>query len=129
MLRKAAAQGRIQWQQHTLECFLERGISRPEVVGAIMNGEVIESYAAHDRTRVVSCCTSGRSRCTWRSPPRVTLHRIPGAHVKMVHRFCAVKGDMKTRRRVAQWSEQQVKARRLDAATEANLRELGYGEP
>ena len=45
MLRGAAAQGRIQWHQHALERFLERGISRDEVVGAIMNGEVIEIYS------------------------------------------------------------------------------------
>ena len=44
MLRGAAAQGRIQWHQHALERFLERGISRAEVVGSIMNGEVIEIY-------------------------------------------------------------------------------------
>jgi Domain of unknown function (DUF4258) len=46
MLRGAAAQGRIQWHQHALERLLERGISRSEVVGAIMNGEVIEIYPA-----------------------------------------------------------------------------------
>jgi hypothetical protein len=46
MLRKAAAQGRIQWDQHALECFLERGISRADVGGAIMNGQVAEIYAA-----------------------------------------------------------------------------------
>jgi hypothetical protein len=44
MLRAAAAQGRIQWHQHALERFLERGISRAEVVSAIMHGEVIEIY-------------------------------------------------------------------------------------
>lgn len=42
MLGGAAAQGRIQWHQHALERSLERGISRDEVVGASMNGEVIE---------------------------------------------------------------------------------------
>jgi hypothetical protein len=47
MLREAAVQGRIQWHQHTLERFWERGISRAEVMGAIMNSEVIQSYAAH----------------------------------------------------------------------------------
>ena len=46
MLREAAAQGRIHWHLHALERILERGISRTEVVGAIMNGEVIESYPA-----------------------------------------------------------------------------------
>lgn len=44
ILRGAVAQGRIQWHQHALERLLERGISRTEVVGAIMNGEVIEIY-------------------------------------------------------------------------------------
>ncbi len=44
ILRGAAGQGRIQWHQHALERFLERGVSRAEVVCAIMNGEVIEVY-------------------------------------------------------------------------------------
>lgn len=44
MLLTIAAQGRIHWHQHALERFLERGISRSEVVSAIMNGEVIEVY-------------------------------------------------------------------------------------
>lgn len=44
VLRGAAAQGRIQWHQHALERFLERGVSRAEVVSAIMKGEVIEAY-------------------------------------------------------------------------------------
>jgi hypothetical protein len=44
ILRASAAQGRIHWHQHALERFLERGISRAEVIGAIMNGEVIEVY-------------------------------------------------------------------------------------
>lgn len=43
-LRSATAQRRIHWHQHALERFLERGISRAEVVSAIMNGEVIEVY-------------------------------------------------------------------------------------
>ena len=44
ILRGAAAQGRIHWLQHALERFLERGISRDEVVSAIVNGEVIDIY-------------------------------------------------------------------------------------
>ncbi len=32
ILRAGAAQGRIHWYQHALERFLERGISRAEVV-------------------------------------------------------------------------------------------------
>lgn len=43
-LRTIAAQGRIHWHQHALERFLERGISRSEVISALMNGEVIEVY-------------------------------------------------------------------------------------
>ncbi len=43
-LRAIAAQGRIHWHQHALERFLERGISRSEVVSAIMQGEAIEVY-------------------------------------------------------------------------------------
>jgi len=45
ILRETAAQGHIHWHQHALERFLERRISRAEVVRAIMNGEVIEVYA------------------------------------------------------------------------------------
>lgn len=44
MLRTSAAQGRIQWHLHALERFLERGISRAEVVRAIVAGELIEVY-------------------------------------------------------------------------------------
>jgi YgiT-type zinc finger domain-containing protein len=44
ILREAAAQGRIQWHHHALERFLERGLSRAEVMRAIMNGEVVEIY-------------------------------------------------------------------------------------
>ncbi len=44
ILREAAAQGRIHWHQHALERFLERGISRAEILSAIMKGEVIEVY-------------------------------------------------------------------------------------
>ena len=44
VLRSATAQGRIHWHHHAFERFLERGISRAEVVTAIMKGEVIEVY-------------------------------------------------------------------------------------
>jgi len=44
ILREDAAQGRIHWHQHALERFLERGITRAEVMSAIMDGEVIEVY-------------------------------------------------------------------------------------
>ncbi len=46
MLRETAAQGRIYWHQHALERFLERGISRSEVIRAIIKGEVIDVYRA-----------------------------------------------------------------------------------
>ena len=42
-LRAAVAAGRIQWQHHALERFLERGISRAEVVNAMIDGDVIEA--------------------------------------------------------------------------------------
>lgn len=45
VLRDCAKARRIQWHQHALERFLERGISRDEVIEAIMAGEVIETYA------------------------------------------------------------------------------------
>lgn len=45
ILRETAGQGRIHWHLHALERLLERGISRAEVVHAIMGGEVIEVYA------------------------------------------------------------------------------------
>lgn len=47
LLRAATAEERVHWHHHALERFLERGISRAEVIGAIMNGEVIELYAAN----------------------------------------------------------------------------------
>jgi hypothetical protein len=43
-LRNAAELGLIHWHLHTLERLLERGITRTEVLSAIMNGEMIESY-------------------------------------------------------------------------------------
>ena len=43
-LRDAVAMGRIRWQLHALERMLERSISREEVVGAILKGQVIEPY-------------------------------------------------------------------------------------
>lgn len=43
-LRAAALAGRIQWHQHAFERLLERAITRSEVIGAIINGEVIEVY-------------------------------------------------------------------------------------
>ncbi|MBI4385164.1 MAG: DUF4258 domain-containing protein [Nitrospinae bacterium] len=43
-LREAVAKGRIHWHQHALERFLERGISRAEIVEAVMHGEVIDLY-------------------------------------------------------------------------------------
>ena len=44
LLRTAVVEGRIQWHLHALERFLERGISRAEVINAILDGEVIEVY-------------------------------------------------------------------------------------
>ena len=44
VLRAAASEGRIQWRQHALERLLERGLSRAEIVRAILEGDVIETY-------------------------------------------------------------------------------------
>jgi hypothetical protein len=44
MLRTSASESRIHWHQHAFERLLERGITRAEVIGAIINGEVIEVY-------------------------------------------------------------------------------------
>lgn len=44
-LREAAAQGRVQWHQHALERLIERGLTRAEVLRAVVEGEVIETYA------------------------------------------------------------------------------------
>jgi hypothetical protein len=41
-----AARGRIHWHMHALERCLERGISRAEVLRAILEGEIIEAYPA-----------------------------------------------------------------------------------
>ena len=45
LLRAAISQGRIHWHQHAFERLLERGITRAEIVRAIMDGEVVEVYA------------------------------------------------------------------------------------
>jgi hypothetical protein len=57
----------------------------------------------------------------------VNLNRFPGAQEKTTHRFCAVGGEMKTLRLLAQLRQHQVEATKLDAAIAANLKELGYG--
>lgn len=70
-LRTIAAQGCIHWHQHALERFLERGISRSEVISALMNGEVIEVYPK-DRpypSPLLSFYTLRWSRCMWWLPP------------------------------------------------------------
>ena len=46
-LRESIANGRIHWHAHALARFLERGISRREILNAIMQGEVIETYLAY----------------------------------------------------------------------------------
>ncbi|MBI2422566.1 MAG: DUF4258 domain-containing protein [Candidatus Hydrogenedentes bacterium] len=45
ILRHAVAVGRVQWQSHALSRCLERGITRSEVLQAMLTGEVIEVYA------------------------------------------------------------------------------------
>ncbi|MBI2802708.1 MAG: DUF4258 domain-containing protein [Gammaproteobacteria bacterium] len=43
-LREAVVAGRIHWHAHALTRFLERGISRGEILAAVMRGEVVETY-------------------------------------------------------------------------------------
>lgn len=43
-LREAFAAGRIHWHAHALARLLERGISRSEILNAVMHGEVIITY-------------------------------------------------------------------------------------
>ena len=43
-LREFTAEGRIHWHSHALARFLERGISRSEILNAIMRGVVVETY-------------------------------------------------------------------------------------
>lgn len=53
LLRDAVASGRIQWHRHGLERAFGRGISRAEVLEAILHGEVIEEYS--ERRPHASC--------------------------------------------------------------------------
>lgn len=43
-LKSAIRDGRIEWQKHSLERMLERGISRLQVKQAILDGKAIEEY-------------------------------------------------------------------------------------
>ena len=43
-VRQLCREGKINWSLHAAQRILERGISREEVVEAIMTGEVIEEY-------------------------------------------------------------------------------------
>lgn len=43
-LREVIAEGRIHWHSHALARFLERGISRSEILNAVLQGEIIETY-------------------------------------------------------------------------------------
>ena len=45
-LREAFAAGRIHWHAHALARFLEREISRSEILNAVMRGEIIDTYPA-----------------------------------------------------------------------------------
>lgn len=44
-LRSAVKRGNIFWNKHSFARMLERGISRRDVITAVMNGEVIKEYA------------------------------------------------------------------------------------
>lgn len=43
-LKDAAVNGRIDWQRHSLERMLERGIARQHIIETLTGGEVIEDY-------------------------------------------------------------------------------------
>ena len=43
-LRAAISSGNIQWQRHSLERILQRGISRDDVIQTLLSGERIEDY-------------------------------------------------------------------------------------
>lgn len=45
VLRIAVETGTIEWQRHSLERMMERGISREGVKQALLNGEIVEDYA------------------------------------------------------------------------------------
>ena len=52
-LRQVTGEGRLHWHSHALARLLEPGISRREIVSAILHGEIIEKYPMHDHIRVV----------------------------------------------------------------------------
>jgi len=43
-IRSAIERGHVQWQKHSLERMLERGITREGVKLAVMKGSIIEEY-------------------------------------------------------------------------------------
>ncbi len=98
-LREATEKGRIQWHAHALARLLERGISRREILSAILRGEVIESYAT-DRP-YPSCLIFG----TDIEPVHVVVAIDPVArigHVITAYRPDLVhfEPDLKTRRTI-----------------------------
>jgi len=44
-LRIAVKNGAVEWQRHSLERMMERGISRESVKIVLLEGEIIENYA------------------------------------------------------------------------------------
>jgi len=44
-MKNAVATGAIEWQRHSLERMMERGISRDNVKQTLLTGEIIEDYA------------------------------------------------------------------------------------
>lgn len=44
-LKNAVAAGTIEWQRHSLERMMERGISRDNVKRVLLDGELIEDYS------------------------------------------------------------------------------------
>lgn len=86
ILRTSAAQGRLHWHQHALERFLEREISRAEVIYAIMHGVVIETYPT-DRP-----CPSCLILCLDSSPLHVVAATDPAAQI--CHIITAYRPDL-----------------------------------
>lgn len=46
-IQKICASGKIKWSLHSAKRILQRGISREDVISAIMEGEIIEEYPSN----------------------------------------------------------------------------------
>ena len=43
-IRQKCKNGELRWSEHIFKRFVERGINKPDVLCALMNGEIIEQY-------------------------------------------------------------------------------------